>query len=233
MTTTLLPTDWETVFQSLQQGFLKGSYIRVINFHNTPHSKKDVYERQLAFCQQHFFPVNENDLANFFKTGQWKKDKPGLIPVFYEGYRNNYEVAAPIAEQYGFVAWFFVPSAFPSIPVGKQRAFAKAHSIGIIDDYQDGRIAMTWDELRELDQKHVIACHTKTHHRLTKDSLDSELRREIVESKEELEQQLGHEVSTFAWLYGSEYGVNPKADAYLHKAGYRYLVSNFKIQKLR
>ena len=92
---------------------------------------------------------------------------------------------------------------------------------------------MTWDELLELDQKHVIACHTKTHSRLTRESPDTLLRQEIIESKEELEHHLGHEVSAFAWLYGSEYGVNPKADSYLHEAGYRYLVSNFKIQKLR
>jgi peptidoglycan/xylan/chitin deacetylase (PgdA/CDA1 family) len=228
-----LARDWLNVFKSLQLGLVKGSYIRTINFHNTPLVKKDLYERQLAFCQPYFSSVSQADLDSFFSTGAWHKDKPGLIPVFYEGYRNNFDVAAPLAEKYGFVGWFFVPSAFPSVPVAEQRTFAEAHHIGTVEEYDDGRIAMTWDELRELDKKHVIACHTKHHERLTPDSPDVLLRQEIIESKRELEQQLGHEVSSFAWLYGSEYGVNAKADSYVREAGYRYLFSNFKIQKLK
>jgi hypothetical protein len=228
-----LARDWLNVFKSLQLGLVKGSYIRTINFHNTPLVKKDLYERQLAFCQPYFSSVSQADLDSFFSTGAWHKDKPGLIPVFYEGYRNNFDVAAPLAEKYGFVGWFFVPSAFPSVPVAEQRAFAEAHHIGTVEEYEHGRIAMTWDELRELDKKHVIACHTKHHERLTPDSPDELLRQEIIESKQELEQQLGHEVSSFAWLYGSEYGVNAKADSYVREAGYRYLFSNFKIQKLK
>jgi hypothetical protein len=228
-----LSSDWLNIFKSLQLGLVQGSYIRTINFHNTPVVKRDLYEKQFAFCQPYFSSVNQADLDSFFSTGTWHKNKPGLIPVFYEGYRNNFDVAVPLVEKYGFVGWFFVPSAFPGIPVAEQRAFAETHHIGTVEEYDDGRIAMTWDELRELDKRHVIACHTKHHERLTPNSPDALLRQEIIESKQELEEQLGHEVSSFAWLYGSEYGVNAKADSYVREAGYRYLFSNFKIQKLK
>jgi peptidoglycan/xylan/chitin deacetylase (PgdA/CDA1 family) len=233
MSKLILPTAWDTVFRSLQKGLIQGSYIRTVNFHNTTVNQTKKFESQLAFLAKHFSAVSEADLDAFFETGKWTKDKPGVMPIYFEGYRNNFEVVAPLTEKYGLTGWFFVPSHFLSVPVPEQRAFAKAHNIGLVaNEYPDGRIAMTWDELRLLDKKHVIACHTKTHHRLTKDSPDEELRREIVESKAELERELGHEVSTFAWLYGSEYGVNPRADRYLHEAGYRYLLSNFKIQRL-
>ena len=233
VTKRILSVRWERTLESLQQGLARGSYLRTINFHNTALGRRDDFERQLAFCQQHFSSVTEADLNTLFETGRWHKDKPGLIPIFFEGYRNNFEVAAPLAEAYGFSGWFFVPSAFPGTPLDAQHSFAKRHSIGIIDEDRDKRLAMTWDELRELSHKHVIASHTQTHSRLTHDSSDEELRREIVDAKAELERELGKEVTTFAWLYGSEVGVNARADRYLHEAGYRYLLSNFKIQRLR
>ena len=230
----ILPDSWSQMVRSLQSGFLKGSYIRAINYHSTPLFRVKEYERQLRFFQQHFSSVSEDDVDRFFEIGQWHKTKPGLILNFFEGYRNNFEFIAPLAERYGFIGWFFIPSGFINCPVAEQRDFANAHNLGIsTDDYSDGRIAMTWDELRELDKKHVIASHTQNHERLTRESTDEELEREIITSKRDLEAQLGHEVSTFCWLYGAEVGVNPRADEYLRRAGYKYLLSNFKIQKIK
>ncbi len=228
------PDRWAHTVRSLQRGFLNGTYVRSLNFHNTPRYRAEEYESQLAFCARHFSGVDEADLEGFFETGHWPKPKPGLILNFFEGYRNNLDIAAPLAEKYGFTGWFFLPSQFMSTPVDEQRSFAAANRIGLVeDDYGDARVAMTWDEVRALDRKHVIACHTQTHRRLTEDLPDDELKREICASKQELEEQLSHEVTTFAWLFGSEVGVNPRADRFLRDAGYRYLLSNFKIQKLR
>jgi peptidoglycan/xylan/chitin deacetylase (PgdA/CDA1 family) len=233
MAKTLLPGTWETLVASLRRGLMRGGYVRTINFHNTALGRRDDLERQLASCQRHFSSVGEPDLAAWFETGVWHKDKPGLLPIFFEGYRNNYEVAAPLLERYGFVGWFFVPSRFPSVPVAEQEGFARAHHIGLVAEDRGKRLAMTLDELRDLARRHVVASHTQTHARLDHASSDEELRREIIESKVDLERELGREITTFAWLYGSEVGVNPRADRYLHEAGYTYLLSNYKIQKLR
>ena len=42
----------------------------------------------------------------------------------------------------------------------------------------------------------------------------------------------GAPVEIFCWLHGAEAGVNPRADAMLREAGFRYLFSNFKVQRL-
>ena len=39
-------------------------------------------------------------------------------------------------------------------------------------------------------------------------------------------------VEIFCWLHGAEAGVNPRADQMLREAGFRYLFSNFKVQRL-
>ena len=59
------------------------------------------------------------------------------------------------------------------------------------------------------------------------------LHEEIVVAKEELEQGLGAAVDTFCYLYGAEYGLNPRSDALLMQSGFRYLFSNFRLQKLQ
>jgi hypothetical protein len=78
----------------------------------------------------------------------------------------------------------------------------------------------------------VVASHTKTHSHIALDA-KQDLEREIVGPQRDFERELGHPAKSFAWLFGSEYGVHGEADKYLHQAGYRYLFSNFKIQKLR
>ncbi len=218
---------------TLQQRFLSGNYLRSLNYHNTPAAKTACYEQQLACYAQHFSGVSETDLDAFLTTGRWHKDKPGLIHAFYNGYRNNYEVLKPLLERYGFVGWFFVPSDFASAEPAQQRAFAEAHRIRLVpDEYPDGRFALSWQEIRELDQTHVVASHTKTHSLIAHDSPES-MQREIVASQQDFVERLGHQVRAFAWLSGSDYGVHPEADAHLLEAGYKYLFSNFKIQKLR
>lgn len=228
-----LPRGWKTGFEPLQQGFLRGSFVKTLNFHNTPHASAEHYERQFAFYRQHFSGVSEADLDAFFATGRWHKPKPGLIPAFFDGYRNNYEVGAKLAEAYGFTGWFFLPSAFMGTPVEAQLAFTERYLINVVHEYEDGRVAMSWDEVRDLARRgHVVASHTQTHSLLTQASPDELLQREIIESKAQLERETGRDVAAFAWLYGSEYGVDPRADDYLRRAGYRYLFSNFKLQKL-
>jgi hypothetical protein len=230
--TTTTPNPWENIFTSLKKGLSGGQYIRSVNFHNTPVYRVKEYERQLEFCQHYFSSVNEDDLESFLTTGQWHKDKSGLIPAFYNGYRNNFYVMKPLLEHYGFIGWFFVPTEFVSTPPALQKAFALEHTMRVLEEeYEDGRVALSWDEVRELDKHHVVASHTKTHSRISLD-VNQDLELEIVGSQRDFERELGHSVKSFAWLFGSEYSVHPEADRYLHEADYRYLFSNFKIQKL-
>ena len=218
---------------SLQQSFLNGNYIRSINYHNTPAAKKNWYERQLSFYAKYFSGVAEADLESFLTTGQWHKDKPGLIHAFYNGYRNNYDVLKPLLERYGFTGWFFIPSDFASAEPASQTAFAESHRVRLVpNEYADGRFALNWQEICELDKRHVVASHTKTHSLISADS-PADMHREIVLSQQDFEAQLGHKVSAFAWLSGSDYGEHLEADGYLLEAGYKYLFSNFKIQKIQ
>ncbi|WP_223588249.1 polysaccharide deacetylase family protein [Neobacillus bataviensis] len=212
---------------------LNGSYIRTINFHNTPNCRIEEYDRMLAFYREHFEPVSKEDLDEFFEAKRWNKKKPGLIINFYNGYRNNFDIMYPILEKYGFVGWFFLATEFLSVPSNQQKEYAAAHTLLLGEnEYDDSRFALSWEEVRELSKRHVIASHTKTHSELTEFSTDKDMIREIIDSKIEIEEQIQSEISAFAWLGGKEFSGNPSASKYLRQAGYQYLFSNLKIEKI-
>ena len=66
----------------------------------------------------------------------------------------------------------------------------KNNRIGARVNYNDGRMAMTWNEIQQLDKKHVIGCHSKTHHRMVASTTKNKLQSEIIESKRILEEKL-------------------------------------------
>ncbi len=220
-------------------GLAGGPLVRAINFHNTPRALAAEVWRQLSEAGEWFEAVGEEDLDALLsgRPGRFTEPplaKPSLIPVFYEGYRNNYDVALPMLERAGLCGWFFVPTAFIDTPVAKQYAFARTHYIGLTgEDYPGKRCAMSWDELREVVARgHVVACHTATHFPITDIRNPEEAQRELVDSRRRLEDELGCEVKTLAGLLGTSYGEDPRSDAFVREAGYQLVVSNAKIQRI-
>ncbi len=206
--------------------------IRAANFHNTPKYREKEFEAQLQQWSESFSSVREDELDAFLATGLWRKPKPGLIIGLYNGYRNQYDIMLPLLERYGFVGWFFVPTAFASAPSTEQTTFVASRTIKIIPkEYSDGRYALNWDELKTLDKKHVVACHTRNHAKLADDP--AYLRNEIVGPQQDFKQHLGHRVRSFAWLSGSAYGDHAASDRLIDEAGYHFVFSNYKIQKIK
>jgi peptidoglycan/xylan/chitin deacetylase (PgdA/CDA1 family) len=211
-----------------------GPLLRAVNFHDTSRDRWGKYEHQILDLGERFASIDEAGLHALLSGEGNPPPKPAVLPVLYEGYSNNYEVALPLIERAGLRAWFFVVTGFIDAPVGKQYAFARSHYIGLSGDDRPGeRCAMTWDELRDVVARgHVVACHTTTHCAVSSISTPGNARRELLHSRERLEEELGIEVQTLAWLLGSPYGEHDRADAAVREAGYRLIFSNAKIQRI-
>jgi peptidoglycan/xylan/chitin deacetylase (PgdA/CDA1 family) len=195
-------------------------HIRAVNYHDVPPALAPAFEEQLRFYRRHFEPVGLQQLRAF-REGDWSSDRPGLILSFDDGLRSHADVVAPLLERYGFPGWFMVPVGFVEAAPAEQAGFAKAHSIqceGRV--YEDGRIAMSWHDLRRLDGRHVIACHTRTHRRLSASLSDEEVQDEIAGSKQALEAGLGHPIEVFAWVGGEEESYSAKAARAINDAGF-------------
>ena len=216
----------------LQKAFIAHPPIRAVNFHSTSRARQNDYNRQLERYSRNFSSVNEAELREYLTTGLWHKSKPGLIVSVFEGYRNSYEILNPLIEKHGFVGWYWVITGFINTPVAKQLSYANHHDIDMLThEYADGRYALTWDEIRQLDKNHVVACHTRSHMLLSKFDI-SKRRDEIVGSQDQFRKHLGHPVKSFVSLTGPPHGEDDTTDALVREAGFEFVFSNFRIQRI-
>jgi peptidoglycan/xylan/chitin deacetylase (PgdA/CDA1 family) len=227
-----IPTFGERAIE-LEKVFASHPLIRAVNFHSTARANADHYERQLAKYQQEFSSVNEDELDKYLTTGLWHKERPGLIVSVFEGYRNSYEILLPLIEKYGFIGWFWMITSFINTPAPQQLNYADHHDIDMLThEYPDGRYALTWDELREIDKKHVILSHTRSHTQLS--TLPAAVQRdEVIGSQEDFKKNLGHPVRGFVSLFGPAYGETPAVDKLIDEARYDFVFSNYRIQRIR
>ena len=206
--------------------------IRVVNYHLTPASHADVLDGEFAALAARYDPVGEQELAEYLTTRRWPIGRPGVLPVFYNGYRNNFDVARPLLDRHGLVGWFMAVTGFSSCPAADQADFAAEHQLTTLPcEYPDSRVALSWGELRKLDVRHVVASHTRSHSRASQTDL-VKMQDQIVGAQQDFVRELGHSVRSCAWLLGGRYGENPLADLTIEQAGHDILFSNFAVQRL-
>lgn len=146
---------------------------------------------------------------DWFAYCEGKKDLPEKICLltFDDGWKNQYENAAPLLSKYGCRAVFYI---YP--------------------DFIGGSAAMSWRQLKELARAgHVIGSHSYTHEKL--------ILRKPFESKEDYAKRLAFECAGSAKKIVAQLGFRPKDFCYpygyysedlfsaLEKAGYRSAVS--------
>jgi peptidoglycan/xylan/chitin deacetylase (PgdA/CDA1 family) len=135
--------------------------------------------------------------------------------TFDDCYRDNLDAARVLAE-HGLTASFFIPPAF----VGTDHVFPW-------DEPLPRMANLTWDEVREIAALgHEIGSHT-THHADLGAVSHEEARREIIESKKWLEEQVGRPVRWLAYPFGGVENFRPELLADIEEAGYEGCLSAF------
>jgi peptidoglycan/xylan/chitin deacetylase (PgdA/CDA1 family) len=111
--------------------------------------------------------------------------KSSLVITFDDGFHNFYTNAFPVLNRYGFTATMFLPTAH----IGDNRLVFK------------GKECLSWSEVRELQKQGIsFGSHTVTHPQLHDCDAQS-IRKEIVDSKEMIEEKLGCTVESFSYPY--------------------------------
>lgn len=212
-----------------------GRFLRVMNYHNTPPGMRAELTAELTALAEDYAIVTPADLERFTRTGVWHRERPGLLVAFYEGYRDNYDVAARACDAAGVLAWFFVCTAFLDTPTDQQYDFALGHRIKLVDENPRGeRIAMNWQEVADLHRRgHVVTPHTASHELAERVVTDEDVRREVAEPKRLIDAVTGGDADCTAWLAGTRFTGETTADRALVDTGYRYLFSNTMVQRLR
>jgi peptidoglycan/xylan/chitin deacetylase (PgdA/CDA1 family) len=129
-----------------------------------------------------YHPITNEDLYAYLNRTRGLPSKP-VILTFDDGYADFYTTALPILKSHDFKATAYIVSGF----VGR-------------GGYMNG------DQIREADRSGIeIGSHSVNHANLARSSLGS-VRAELVDSKRNLEQLLGHPVNAFCYPSGKYTG---------------------------
>ncbi|MBD2464262.1 polysaccharide deacetylase family protein [Oscillatoria sp. FACHB-1407] len=156
------------------------------------------FEAHLQLIKQNgLTPINLDQLVAHLSTGVPLPEKPVLL-TFDDGYEGHYTYVLPLLRKYGYPGIFGIYTD----KVGRNY----------------GRSSLTWEQLREMaaDPLVTIASHSLSHRRLD-EIPDHQVRREVVESKRILEEQLGIPINHFVYPEGN---YSDRAKYWVQLAGY-------------
>lgn len=175
----------------------------------------ELFERFCRFFSQYFKVVSLTYFVEQIEKGQ---SVGGMLAItFDDGYRDNYEVAAPILKRWNLPATFFVTTKFIEtdiVPFWDKEA-------GVSFPW------MSWEQVRSLHaQGFDVGAHTRTHVDLGLVAGDL-AREEIYGSRSDLGEKLGTAVSLFAYPFGRATQMSEPNLALVASAGFRCCCSCF------
>ncbi len=144
-------------------------------------SPETFHEQLAALDAAGYTTITLYDLVFALQTGQTLPDKP-IILTFDDGYRDNYENAFPILQEYDMVATFFVIT-------------------GYLDEGRPDYV--TWEQVAEMSQAGMsIESHSYNHADLSGKDVDY-LVWQILGPKQAIEERTGVPVRFFCYPGGS------------------------------
>ena len=164
-----------------------GPKIVVLNYHKVDDMDISLsippreFDAQMKYLKDNDYHTITPDELYAALDGEGELPENPVLITFDDGYADNYENAYPILKKYDFKATMFVISDF----VGN-----KAHYI-------------TWDEAREMSKNGItIESHTVDHRSMT-DLTNEQLKKELVDSKKKIEEEMGEPVDFIAYPTGT------------------------------
>lgn len=197
--------------------------ITVILFHRVSDDTRDnltvgveQFDRQMALLRQHCHPVSLQEVLNSREIPP--SDRPRVAVTFDDGYLDNYTNAAPILLRHGIPAAFFVSTGI----VNSDQPFPH--------DVRRGNAhipTMTWNQIREMhDWGFAIGSHSVSHIDCAAESIDR-VRAELMQSKLDLERELGVKSPVFAYPYGGLQHMTPARLEMIKSAGFSGCLSAY------
>jgi len=162
-------------------------------------------------------PVSLDAVIAHYVAGAALPRKAVLI-TFDDGYRDNLENAAPILLRHGYPAVIFIPTGFldDDSPLPHETALLE---VGVRNP------TVRWSDFAALEASGLrIESHGVSHTRLSELDPD-QVTRELVTSKQQLEERLGREVEAFAYIKGTSLDFGPQHTDLVQLAGYKLAFS--------
>ncbi|RJP28113.1 MAG: polysaccharide deacetylase family protein [Candidatus Omnitrophota bacterium] len=135
------------------------------------------FRRQVSYLKNNFHIVPFEEFKSILQNGRVNEDIAVL--TFDDGHRDVFSNALSIISEFKLPAVFFLTTGF----IGRENY-------------------LTWEQVNMMRARGFeFGCHTVTHPHLDRISSDM-VKREVMESKLELEKRIGKEINYFSYPYG-------------------------------
>jgi peptidoglycan/xylan/chitin deacetylase (PgdA/CDA1 family) len=175
----------------------------------------EAFLREIRFLQQHYQIVGLSEACRLLKAGF--VERPIVVLTFDDGYEDNFINLRAVSEELSVPVVMFVSTD----PVTAHKEFTHDLVRGL-----RGFRALTWDQIRYWSADGTeFQSHTCSHFDCGSTDV-SALRRELVDSKHELEKQLRKRVTSFAFPFGKPKNMSKPAMAIAGET-YDHFLSSF------
>jgi len=176
--------------------------IPILAYHSIAKTSSKKFQRwviQPSLFQQHmqflfqegYHPITVSQLVSAIPNQTSLLPAKPILLTFDDAFEDFYTNAMPIMRSYNFTATLYIPTKY----VGLSSLWLQAEG-------EASRPLMSWEQIKEVN-KIGIECGSHSHSHAQLDILKKDLARdEIFLSKKILEDQLGKEISSFAYPFG-------------------------------
>jgi peptidoglycan/xylan/chitin deacetylase (PgdA/CDA1 family) len=190
----------------------KGPVVRTLVMHDV--TDANAFIRFLDWVSEKYHVTSPHD----FRAGNLDSKKLNILLTFDDGYESWEKVVVPELEKRNLSAYFFVTSGFLDTYGDKQVETEFCNNNLKISHHKP----LSWNGLKRIVQSPacVIGGHTIAHPNL-KQLDDNNLKNEIVDNKQKLEDVLGHGLEVFAYPFGQpKIHVDGRVQQVVKEAGY-------------
>lgn len=142
------------------------------------------FEEHLKLLQKLGYSIKKLDELTSV-IPEFEQDKKVAVITFDDGYHDFYEYALPLLRKYNIPASVFIPAGL----------------VNMQEPIFDGKRLMDWEQIKECYMNgNEIGSHSMSHRKLVTIN-KSELKFEILKSKEKIESILFNPISSFSYPY--------------------------------
>ena len=181
----------------------ENSVLRILIHHDIKSDEQIIsFKNQINSLSKEFDFISPKEFEDTINFGKVKGKK--LLLTFDDGFKSNRIIAESILNKKGIKALFFIVTDF----IGLKKNSLNYSKI-IRNIYPNGPTLNEFSEPMDnddiqflIDSGHTIGCHTATHKMLSKITKVSDLKEELIDSKDNLEKMFNIKIKL--WLAGSK-----------------------------
>ena len=179
--------------------------VHILNGHRTENeSEPETFCQLLNALSSNVSFIRIEDAVKMI-INQEHPDKPLVAFTFDDGFMDGYNVFAPVLEEFGVNAMFFVNPNY----VEGDDAYIRNFDDHVV--LTQGKQPMRWKHLKDLsDRGHIVAAHTMDHYMINTDNTEV-LEYQIESCKDIIEKNIGKACDYFAFPYGRLEQANQKS----------------------